>query len=153
MKLNPSSWAQATQVWTAFSFAFAGLIAVSEGQQALGAIEWAFPAHRGYVRDVVLSTQADVAVRQSVVELKSDAHFSRLEELLLQANIAATKATLVPLRIQRIQLMDLLVKNPGDPTIRLQLVTLDADIAAAEGQLTEISCQLAHQNSPNFGGC
>jgi hypothetical protein len=114
-------------------------------------MEWAFPAHRGYVRAEVNGKQTEDAVRVSQDEAKADTRFTRIESLLLKQNVDTIDAKLKIMRPALIQLMDLLGRNPGDPTIRVQIVSLQADIAETEQSLQAAKCAYESRNAPNFG--
>lgn len=153
MPWNPLRW----PAWAQLNGAFLALVAfggaVVEGQAALTAIEPGIPAHRGYVRDVVLGRQADETVQLAQSEAKSDERFVILEGLLLKQNVTTLDSRLKLLRPQLMALENLLAEKPNSAVLQVQIGDLKDEIKDTEDDLRHARCVLDTRGVPRVAAC
>lgn len=89
--------------------------------KAAAVVEPIMPATRQFVRDANATQDAS----------------------LLRTRIDIVRISLPQMRAARIQMDDLRAKNPDSDLLRLQVVQMDEDIAAADARLRNMTCELS----------
>lgn len=141
------------QIWAVVASVVAVLVVITQGQAGIAATEWAFPAWRGYVRDVVFGKQTEEAVRAAQAEGKADERFTTIEGLILKQNITTLDSRLKILRPQLMALVLLRDEKPGNAALASQIADLAGEIENTEDELRCARRAIELRDRPSFGVC